>query len=350
MAGAQTAAHRQGVVHRDIKPANILLDEEGNSYLTDFGIAKDLSDEAQLTATGAVVGTLDYISPEQILNEDLTGRADIYSLGAVLYETLTGEKPFPDSFVANLIHKHLKEPVPLVSASRPDVPVQSRRGYPAGHSQASGRPLRRRPGDGRGFPGSHSPAWALDVVTRDGAGSRRSTIPTRGCGPSRRPTPTIFTAGKRWWTNLSLISRLKRGNRASWPWSVQAAAASPARSKPDSSRPCARARSRPRAMPGSDKWFMAEMAPGTHPLEELELALWPIAVDPPPSLVEPMQRDTSAVCCAPSAASCLDEEGAQLLLVIDQFEELFTLVDDEERRDFFVDSLLAAVSATRAAR
>jgi WD40 repeat protein len=103
---------------------------------------------------------------------------------------------------------------------------------------------------------------------------------------------------------------------------------------------------RAKALPGSEKWFVTEMVPGTHPLEELELALWPVAVDPPPSLVAPMERDTRGM-LRTIRRILPDEQDAQLLLVIDQFEELFTLVEDEERREFFIDSLLAALRAPR---
>ncbi len=122
MASALSAAHQMGIVHRDIKPANILLDESGNAYLSDFGIAKGLDSDRRLTAAGAILGTPDYISPEQILDKEVNPQSDIYSLGAVLFETLTGEKPFGDSSMANLIYKQLHEPFPLVSASRPDLP------------------------------------------------------------------------------------------------------------------------------------------------------------------------------------------------------------------------------------
>jgi predicted ATPase/DNA-binding SARP family transcriptional activator/tRNA A-37 threonylcarbamoyl transferase component Bud32 len=122
IASALAAAHRQGIVHRDVKASNILLDEEGNAYLSDFGIAKDLTD-AGLTAAGAVVGTPEYISPEQIRGEEVSPQSDIYSLGIVLYETLTGEKPFVGSSLANLIHKQLEEPLPPVTKSRPELPA-----------------------------------------------------------------------------------------------------------------------------------------------------------------------------------------------------------------------------------
>src|SRR6266508_5758286 len=93
---ALAAAHRTRVVHRDLKPANLLRDAEGNTYLADFGIAKDLgaSDAGGATQAGAIVGSPDYLSPEQITDEPITLRTDIYSLGVMLYELLTGAKPF----------------------------------------------------------------------------------------------------------------------------------------------------------------------------------------------------------------------------------------------------------------
>jgi non-specific serine/threonine protein kinase len=120
--GALAAAHEQGIVHRDLKPSNILFDKSGNAYLTDFGIAKNLEAEVKLTPTGAVLGTPDYISPEQIRGEPLTAAADQYSLGIVLYETLTGRVPYPDESIATLFHRHLTEPLPPVTALRPELP------------------------------------------------------------------------------------------------------------------------------------------------------------------------------------------------------------------------------------
>jgi serine/threonine protein kinase len=116
MASALTIAHRENVIHRDIKPDNILLDEDDNAYLADFGIAKDLSLRS-ITATGSMVGSPSYITPEQIKGEPVTARTDIYSLGLVLYELLVGEKPYPQATTpAELIHKHLSEPLPPLPA------------------------------------------------------------------------------------------------------------------------------------------------------------------------------------------------------------------------------------------
>ena len=118
VASALDAAHAAGLVHRDVKPGNIVLDESGEkpvAYLTDFGLTKHVSSKTQLTESGQFVGTVDYIAPEQARGEKVDARTDVYSLAAVLYETLAGEVPFPrDSTVATLM-AHLTDPVPDVS-------------------------------------------------------------------------------------------------------------------------------------------------------------------------------------------------------------------------------------------
>ena len=110
---ALNVAHKQGVVHRDLKPENILLDEEGNAYLTDFGIAKDLGGEG-LTQTGKIVGSVDYLAPEQAKSEEVTARTDIYGLGVLLYEMLSGEHPFSGLTPVQMIQKHLNEILPSI--------------------------------------------------------------------------------------------------------------------------------------------------------------------------------------------------------------------------------------------
>ncbi|KAA3661451.1 MAG: helix-turn-helix domain-containing protein, partial [Chloroflexi bacterium] len=121
---ALDAAHRQGIIHRDIKPANVLLDEDKNAYLVDFGIAKNLDGmESQgLTEGGAVVGSPAYISPEQILAEPIGPQSDIYCLGIMLFEVLTNQKPFPGPTPVAYIQQHLNDPLPSLSQFNSDLP------------------------------------------------------------------------------------------------------------------------------------------------------------------------------------------------------------------------------------
>jgi serine/threonine-protein kinase len=116
-------AHKRGIIHRDIKPSNVLLDSSGNAYLSDFGIARMMSG-TQFTATGALIGTPTYMSPEQGMGAELTPVSDIYSLGVILYELLTGKAPFnSETTPLAIIHKHVYEPAPNPEILRPDLPA-----------------------------------------------------------------------------------------------------------------------------------------------------------------------------------------------------------------------------------
>ncbi len=109
VAEALDVAHRGGLVHRDVKPANVLLDEEGEAYLADFGLTKRLGETATATATGQLVGTLDYLAPEQIRGEELDGRTDEYALACLLYECLAGKPPFRKETEAEILWAHMQE-------------------------------------------------------------------------------------------------------------------------------------------------------------------------------------------------------------------------------------------------
>ncbi|MEX2156561.1 MAG: protein kinase [Gemmatimonadales bacterium] len=126
VASALGHAHRHGVIHRDIKPGNIML-EEGHAWVADFGIARAIAmtDSQVVTNTGVTIGTPAYMSPEQAMGEaKLDARTDIYSLGCVLYEMLTGVLPFTGADIQSVMNKHLVEPLPSVRALRPEVPEQ----------------------------------------------------------------------------------------------------------------------------------------------------------------------------------------------------------------------------------
>lgn len=120
IARALGAAHERGIVHRDVKPQNVLLDEEGTAKVTDFGIARTL-DQDGLTQDGRVLGTTDYVSPEQALGHAVTGQSDLYSLGIVLFEMLTGDVPFKGEGQVAVAMKHVREDIPDVQVRRPEV-------------------------------------------------------------------------------------------------------------------------------------------------------------------------------------------------------------------------------------
>ncbi|MEO1443189.1 MAG: protein kinase, partial [Chloroflexota bacterium] len=122
IANALTVAHDAGVVHRDLKPANILIDQRGSAYLTDFGIAKQLSGKGISGESGAVKGTFAYMSPEQIHAEKLTPQTDIYALGVILHEMLAGRHPFAEIPVGTLLIKHMQEQLPNIHDIRDDLP------------------------------------------------------------------------------------------------------------------------------------------------------------------------------------------------------------------------------------
>src|SRR3990172_8333024 len=116
-------AHAKGIVHRDLKPSNILFDNQNVPYISDFGIAKLTQAESTNVTGSAVIGTPAYMAPEQALGSDVDGRADVYALGVILYEMLTGKQPYRADTPMGLAIKHVTDPVPHILNVKPDLPA-----------------------------------------------------------------------------------------------------------------------------------------------------------------------------------------------------------------------------------
>jgi len=123
LAPALDKAHAAGIIHRDVKPANILFDEDGNPYLSDFGIVKLTYSDTTITGTADTIGTPAYMSPEQARTQkDLDGRSDIYSLAVILFEMLTGEQPYQAETPVGMVVAHIQDPIPHITEKRGDLP------------------------------------------------------------------------------------------------------------------------------------------------------------------------------------------------------------------------------------
>ncbi len=176
LADALSYAHSHGVVHRDLKPANALIDSFGNVFLTDFGIAKLLeSASPRLTQTDAVMGTPAYISPEQAQGMPVDQRSDIYSLGIILYEMVTGGVPFVADTPLAVLFKHISDPLPLPSKVKPDIPEAI--------EQVILKALAKDPQDRFATAGEFVTAWknALEQAKK---AHQRETVPPTPVRPS----------------------------------------------------------------------------------------------------------------------------------------------------------------------
>ena len=178
---ALDSAHGRGLVHRDVKPANILLSQHGgneHAYLTDFGLTKREATATGLTASGEWVGTLDYVAPEQLRNGEVDGRADVYSLGCVLYQCLTGEVPFPRENELAKLWAHLSDPPPAASELVPAV-------CPA-LSALVGRAMAKDP-DARFASAGELGGAAVAAASETNAATKAEPRPRRAAGIARPP-------------------------------------------------------------------------------------------------------------------------------------------------------------------
>lgn len=414
-------AHRNDVIHRDIKPGNILLDEDGNAYLADFGIAKDLAGITDNnTAVDAVVGSLDYISPEQARSEPVTPRTDIYSLGVTLYEMITGEHPYKNISTIERLYKHINDPLPEITSlpadlqnvindiiqkatakdpedRYPDVlalAVAFREGIGRDVSQQDvnvveqltmrehevlaliAKGLSNRDIAAELVVSIGTVKWHINSLYKKLAvrsrvqaivRARELNLITNGHTTDELPLVTEqsisislpepenpykglhsfqMTDARDFFGRDDLVTKLIDQMTDPDPFHRFISIVGPSGSGKSS---LAKAGLIPAlwkgAITGSEKWFVVDMIPGTHPMDKLETALIRVAANQTSQLREQLQRDERGLLRV--ADIILPGDDTELVIVVDQFEEVFTLVEDEQARQRFLDLLRVAVSDVR---
>jgi DNA-binding SARP family transcriptional activator/tRNA A-37 threonylcarbamoyl transferase component Bud32 len=339
---ALDVAHRAGVVHRDVKPANVFLDGDGNYYLGDFGIAFEAA-APPLAADSLSVGSPAYASPEQLRREPVGPQADIHGLAIAVFECLTGHLPFREARTeAELLRLQLSEPLPSVRSARPELdPAVDRVLATATAKDPLGR--HATVGDfAAELLDALSGASALPQPRRVGAATVVGGLrnPYKGLLAFQEADAADFFGRQR------LIDRLidqcsRSGVDGRFVLVTGASGAGKSSLVRAGLLPALRAG----AVAGSGGWFVTSMMPGAHPFEELEAALARVAAVPAQGLAEMMSADHRGI--ARAVKQVLPDEHGELLVVIDQFEELFTLCPDEPTRQAFIAGLVDAVSDPR---
>jgi serine/threonine protein kinase/WD40 repeat protein/DNA-binding winged helix-turn-helix (wHTH) protein len=336
---ALKVAHRAGIIHRDVKPANILLDDDGNTYLTDFGIALDSEvAEPDLTIPSS---SPEYASPEQLRREAVAPTADVYGLAISAYQTLTAELPFADTpDHATLIHRQLTEPIPRIAQRRTDLP--------AALDEVLQKATAKNARDRYQQVGDFVAAFQHAV----GAASPPVQTSTRApvsafSGPIENPYKGLRPFGEGdaddFFGRDELIDELLlRMNQPVDSGRLLAVIGPSGSGKSSLVRAGLIPALRRGAVSGSDRWFTTTMIPGSDPFEQLETALLRVAVNPPTSLRDQLADGERGI--LRSSSRVLPDDSTLLLLVIDQFEELFTLCGDEELRSAFLIGLATAVT------
>lgn len=349
-------AHVNGVIHRDIKPDNILFDDHVNSYLADFGIAKD-NTLGTTTDPDVLLGSPAYLSPEQIRGEDVLPQTDIYCLAVVMYEILAGEHPYGQTDPAKMLFMHLNDPLPTVLLRRPDLPES----VDLVLSRATSKDIEDRYNTVIDFAvafkdaladGVSSPPPDLELSNLDPLATLREhtmqdiaapmlSNPYKGLRAFQEADSQDFFGREKLITRL--VERLNEPDR----YNRFLALVGPSGSGKSSViraglLPVLRAG----ALHNSADWFFVEMFPGLNPFEELETALLRIAVNAPDDMFEQLTADDHGLFRMVNQLLPQDDQ-TELLLIIDQFEEVFTQFEDDALRDLFLKSLGVAMSSPR---
>jgi WD40 repeat protein/serine/threonine protein kinase len=407
-------AHRNQVIHRDIKPGNILMDEDGNAYLADFGIAKDHTISQNITDPDGIIGSPDYLAPEQARSESVTPQTDIYSLGVVLYELLEGTHPFPAQSPIERLYKHLNQPLPDITLLDDKI----REAVNEVIQKATAKNPQQRFKDVIMFAQALREAAALDSNSNTTnlvellTPREQEVLKLLIEGKSNREiadalvieVSTVKSYINQLYRKLNVRSRVQAIVKARELDLIvgkpQTQVLSSSSNLPEPENPYKGLRAFQAAdaqdffgrekliqkllkrlhddtenhrflvvvgpsgsgkssvvkaglipalwrgeLASSDNWYIVDMLPGNRPLDELEVALLRVADDRSLNLHEQLERDANGLLRV--ADLILPDAKSELLLVIDQFEEVFTLVEDENERLHFLKLLFAAVSSER---
>ncbi|MDW3214744.1 MAG: protein kinase [Ilumatobacteraceae bacterium] len=328
--GALSAAHAHGVIHRDVKTGNILFDDAGHTFLGDFGIALEAAESAGPEAALSP-GSPAYSAPEQIRREQLGPQADVFSLGVVLFECLTGSLPFAAMSARDLVERQLNEPYPSLAELRSDVPTAV--------SEAVLRATAKDPADR-----IESIAEFLDALEPAAAEPSGSGAPIVGAVANPYVGLQAFDDGDagRFFGRERLVSELLDRLAGDTIRSRSVVVVGPSGSgKSSVVRAGLVPALRVGRIDGSDDWYSTTMMPGTDPFEALEAALLRVAVNPPPTLLDQLRDGSRGI--LRSVRRCLPNDRDRVVLVIDQLEEVFTGATAADA-DHFLDALAEAVA------
>jgi WD40 repeat protein len=337
IANALSAIHQQGIVHGKLNPSNILLDEEGNAYLTNFGITGELPDVVPSSDGDEMDETAHYASPEQVQGQPIMSAADVYSLGLIIFEAFAGESP---SIGRGSQPSQEDGHLPPLSNFREDVPDS----VDSVIQRATANEPAKRYRDVCVLADELQNALSIDRLDSHDArfgGEVEVNNPYKGLRPFYETDVDDFFGRD------ALVEKLLHRLNAGGIGGRFLALVGPSGSgKSSVIRAGLIPALRTGAVSGSEKWYVIQMLPGEHPLEELEVALLRIAVNPPDRLLHQMRDDTRGLSRAIKRS--LPDDDSEVLLFIDQFEEVFTLVRDESERDHFLRSITAAVNEIHA--